>query len=301
MSILDQRGIQSSPNSGPTESVILWRRVLFAVAVALVICELEVNPARSDNCPDIKPRINENEACNPNDARTKACDTQYQAPSKRWVACYDAVSACRKEIAEKNTLIHEHNSRTYQCRASVAAEVVKRQGEVAAHSKGILQPLKQPANDPSCWAYVATMMYSWKQGQSASVNELLRKLGPSFQLIFDGKKGLGADEKAAFLSAMGLVAEPPQNYTAKGWADLIRRYGPLWVTTVEPGATFSHARIITGIFGDGSLDRTYVVVADPQDGELHTDSLRHFETVFEQLALVDMGSFGDIRPQVVHY
>src|SRR5258706_8310390 len=90
---------------------------------------------------------------------------------------------------------------------------------------------------------------------------------------------------------------------AEGWAKLIQAHGPLWVTTNEGAQNrFSiHARVLTSIVGDGTAKGSNVTVVDPADGGVHTESLDVFAKKFEDVAIIDLGQGGDLRPQVVHY
>jgi hypothetical protein len=276
-----------------------WNVILASLPTFTLIL---ANPAVASSCPDTAPRIDENAICNPGGEKTKACDASYEAPSRGWLACYRAVSDCRERVSSQNKEISAKNAMVYQCKASVASQLVKSQGVGVAHSPGIVPPIKQPST-MTCWATVAAMMYSWKQSRSTQIDELLGSLDPSYKLKFQMNEGLGAAEKADFLARMGLTAEAPQNLDAQGWAKLIKDHGPLWITTNEgSGANFSiHARIITGIFGDGSSAGSTAVIVDPADGKVHVESLKSFVQKFEDVARIDLGSTGELRPQIVHY
>ncbi|WP_258389042.1 papain-like cysteine protease family protein [Paenibacillus spongiae] len=58
------------------------------------------------------------------------------------------------------------------------------------------------------------------------------------------------------------------NYSVDGIEYLLKLYDPLWATTDEdPTANFSiHARIISGISGDGTPDGTLLRIIDPAGG-----------------------------------
>jgi Papain-like cysteine protease AvrRpt2 len=182
---------------------------------------------------------------------------------------------------------------------------------VNAKSSGTVPPLKQPLPN-ACWATVATMMYSWKNNLSTDIPTAMKAIGQTYFDIFNKDTGLDAADKPGFLIAAGLKAEAPQNYAAEGWAKLIDLHGPLWVTTNEgvlstaagPKKQFAiHARIVTAIFGDGTPAGTTMVVVDPADGKVHTETMLVFAKRFEDVARIDVGpgGDGDIRPQVVHY
>jgi hypothetical protein len=147
------------------------------------------------------------------------------------------------------------------------------------------------------------MMYSWKTSRSETIPSALSKIGNTYLDMFTRNQALSGSDKPGFLFAMGLKAEAPQSYTAQGWAELIRRYGPLWITTNEgTQKRFSfHARVMSAIFGDGSSSGTTITVYDPADGQLHTETLGAFVSKFEDVARADLSRTGDLRPQVVHY
>jgi papain like cysteine protease AvrRpt2 len=194
---------------------------------------------------------------------------------------------------------------TLKCPAgsSVCTKGALRQATlINAKAPGTIPALKQPTT-MTCWATVATMLYSWKNNSSESIPSAIGKIGSTYLNLFQRNQALSANDKPGFLLSMGLKAEAPQNYTAAGWAALISRYGPLWVTTNEgTQKNFSiHARVMSAIFGDGSPSGTTVVVYDPADGQVHTESLGTFAGKFEDVARLDLGGTGDLRPQVVHY
>jgi hypothetical protein len=165
---------------------------------------------------------------------------------------------------------------------------------------GIVPLLTQPSS-MTCWATVGTMLTSWKNNSSYDIPTALAAIGQKYVDMFNANQGLAPGDKQAFLTAMGATFEAPQNYLASGWDQLLRQYGPLWVTTAE-GAGFSiHARILTGISGDGTFDGTTLTIADPADGQLHTETVTAFAQKFEAVAIGDLGSSGELRPQVVHY
>jgi hypothetical protein len=55
------------------------------------------------------------------------------------------------------------------------------------------------------------------------------------------------------------------------------------------------------MFGDGTSDGTDIVIVDPTDGKVHIESLKEFVGKFEDAARIDLGTSGELRPQVVHY
>jgi hypothetical protein len=173
---------------------------------------------------------------------------------------------------------------------------------ISATASGIIPTIKQPSN-MTCWATAATILRSWKTNQSLSIETAIGQIGSAYLTLFRSNQGLSRVDKPGFLCAAGLHAEAPQNYTSEGWGKLIEDHGPLWVTTNDGahGGFSIHARVLTSIVGDGTAKGTTVIVVDPADGQVHTESLEVFAKKFEDVAKIDLGEGGDLRPQVVHY
>lgn len=167
---------------------------------------------------------------------------------------------------------------------------------------GIVPSIKQP-NSMACWATVATIMYSWKNKKSVEIRDVLKVSGKKYEDIFSNNSGLSAADKAAFLKSLDLKAEAPQNFTIAGWEKLLRQVGPIWVTTDEaPVGRFAiHARVLTGIKGDGTATGTVFYVVDPATGISGAETVAAFISKFEQVARDDLGVGAELRPQVVHY
>jgi hypothetical protein len=161
---------------------------------------------------------------------------------------------------------------------------------------GTVSPMSQP-NDCACWATAATMLVAWRDQSSYTIEAVCDMAGPQFRTLLCDKKCIGRTDKEAFLQRLDLREEPPANYSVQGYLDMLRAYGPLWVTTdVVAGL---HARIMTGMYGDGAPDNTYVSLIDPADGQRHQESFQHFVDNFEQVAR-DAAPDEPLFIQVVH-
>ena len=163
---------------------------------------------------------------------------------------------------------------------------------------GIVPVLRQPSG-LTCWATVTTMMVSWKQGRSLPIETALEGIGQIYLNMFSANQGLSAAEKPVFLAAAGLVAEPPQNPSMEGWEAMLRRFGPLWVTTDEAqGPRWAiHARIMTGIHGDGTPGGTTIDLIDPAGGREYSERFTTFIRKFEE----ETRTTGRMRVQIVHW
>ena len=161
--------------------------------------------------------------------------------------------------------------------------------------------LKQPTSD-TCWATAATILVSWKKG-AKTIQQTMDEAGITYGLKFKANSGLLGSEKPAFLNALGMKAEPPQNYTVSGWLQRLRMNGPLWITTNE-GSTqhFAiHARVMIAIFGDGTDLGTFVTLIDPAAGSKASETVQTLSRKFEEIAKSDLGEGAEPRSQVVHY
>ncbi|MCB0263900.1 MAG: hypothetical protein KDH98_12155, partial [Calditrichaeota bacterium] len=161
---------------------------------------------------------------------------------------------------------------------------------------GIVPIIAQPSN-LTCWATVATMMVSWKDSVSYPITDVMDSAGAIYRTKFDNNQGLLGSEKPAFLAALGLTGEAPQSYSVQGFRNLLESVGPLWATTDElPGDGFAiHARIVTGMFGDGTPENTFLRINDPAGGRQYSETFLKFMQKFEEVAA------GGLRVQIVHF
>ncbi len=163
---------------------------------------------------------------------------------------------------------------------------------------GTFRDLAQPSG-MTCWATVFTMLKSWREQQSMTIETALQTVGQRWADKFKANQGLSGSDKPTFISAAGLVAEPPQSYSMEGWENLLRNYGPIWVTTDEaPGKPWAiHARIIIGMHGDGTPAGTRFTIVDPAGGRRYTESIATFIPKYEE----EVVRTGYMRIQVVHW
>lgn len=163
---------------------------------------------------------------------------------------------------------------------------------------GAVPGIRQPSS-MSCWATVTTMMMSWRDSTSYAIAEAMDAIGAVYRTKFDNDQGLSGSDKPKFLVAAGFVAEAPMSFSVAGFRSLLEFNGPLWVTTDEdPTAGFAiHARIATGMSGDGTVDNTFLRIVDPADGGQHQESFRLFMRKFEEEAATGQ----PLRVQVVHF
>lgn len=147
-------------------------------------------------------------------------------------------------------------------------------------------PLQQTTSN-LCWATVATMMASWRDRQSRTVDGYIGSLGGPWAAKLPANEVLTPAEAPQFLATMGLQIESTQaNFTAERWESMLRDWGPIWVTadpSSAPGAQGYHAYIVVGIHGPSDGDPT-VDVIDPGIGREVQMPLSELVARYEQLA-----------------
>ena len=82
---------------------------------------------------------------------------------------------------------------------------------------GIVAPIRQPSS-MVCWATVTTMMVSWRNQQSMTIETAIGGIGATWLAKYQANQGLSASEKPVVLTAAGLNDEPPASYPPEQWA-----------------------------------------------------------------------------------
>lgn len=188
-------------------------------------------------------------------------------------------------------------------------------------------PVLQQENSNACWATVVTMLVSWKDQKQYSVEDVLRKAGKDYSDLFDREKGLSACGKKDcpspsvedLLKNLGLTAEAPQSFTEEGWLELLKNYGPLWITSQveikkeDKVVLASHARILFGMRKDEKKN-VFMKVIDPLNGTSGEVKFEDFVREYESSAFGEVKIFENrvdengkpdqsitFQPQVIHF
>lgn len=173
-------------------------------------------------------------------------------------------------------------------------------GAIDASIDGFVTPLRQ-RNFMTCWATVYTMLHNWRFPTPTTVEGAIASVGSRWSAVLaqGDTRGLLAPEKVDFIADTGLVALAPQNPTIERWAQMLRDYGPLWVTTDEdPPNLMIHARVLLSMKGDGTADGTTLRLINPGTGGVDTESFAAFLRKFEAEAA---NPEGVLRIQIVHW
>jgi hypothetical protein len=151
-------------------------------------------------------------------------------------------------------------------------------------------PIKQTSS-MTCWAAVGTMMASWHANASLTQLAMLDSLGGSWRAKYDADQGLSTAELRGFTAALHLREEGPASYSIEGLARLLGSAGPLWIVADDSLSDnkIVHARIVTAITGDGTIDGTTVTMVDPIPGATVTEVFSRFAQRFESPEAVEFG------------
>jgi len=141
------------------------------------------------------------------------------------------------------------------------------------------------------------MMVSWKRQMSIGIRDAVAAVGPAYAQTFDDNRTLMPNEIPGFMRTAGLTMEPMMNLPLDEWVRLMRRHGLLWVGTLNSDSSGRHARIIEGVYGDGSAERSHFKIIDPDRGRRYNETFRAFVRKYE-------GAFtfaNDVYYQIRHY
>ena len=167
--------------------------------------------------------------------------------------------------------------------------------------EGTVPLVLQAPKTKGCWAAALTMLKTFQAKQPMTIEAVLEPGGQFYVDKFNNDTGLLPNEVTAFMTAYSLRDAAVGVITAQALAKQIAERGPLWVIADEDStATFSiHARVVTGIRGDGTPQGTRVLFNDPSSSEPGEESLQSFISKLEQLASGIVNTFGGFAPQIV--
>ena len=158
---------------------------------------------------------------------------------------------------------------------------------------GYIPVMAQPST-MTCWATAAAVLLSWQNQASYSPEQAAAMAGSNYSQKFRSNQGLNSNEASRFLSAVGLRKQPLQGYTIRKFTALLQSKGPLLTTTRELAGL--HARIVIGIYGDGTPNGTNLKVIDPAGGRQYTERFSDFMRKYDR-AQAETG----FAVQIVHF
>jgi hypothetical protein len=152
-------------------------------------------------------------------------------------------------------------------------------------------PLVQQLTGMSCWAAAAAMIVGWRDCidiEAADVAQGARNMAAY-------RDGLEPRDVEGFARAWGLEIAYLRELSVPSLRRLLEAYGPLWVGEASPGL---HVIVVAGMYGNGTVDGSFVRIADPWPvgrGERYTITFREFCE-----NLVTAASLAGGHPQVLH-
>ncbi|QDK80433.1 hypothetical protein EXU85_18210 [Spirosoma sp. KCTC 42546] len=163
---------------------------------------------------------------------------------------------------------------------------------------GEMPKIAQPS-DSTCWAAVGTMMVSWRDQVSYSIETAIDNLGSDFRYLFDNNLSLMPDRNEDFATATGMKFNWPRCETPESILQLLQNYGPLLVIDDETPDSINflrHARIIIGIDGESTPSKIYLSIINPDGGFTQDELFETFTAKYESLA--DDSRY---KVQMMHY
>ena len=158
---------------------------------------------------------------------------------------------------------------------------------------GYIPAMAQPSTQ-TCWATAAAILLSWRNQASYGPQQAAAMAGQQYLRRFQSNQGLPGEEKSKFLSSVGLRSQPLRGYTVQGFTALLQSRGALWTTTSELAGI--HARIVTGIYGNGTPNGTSLRGIDPATGRQFTERFSDFMRKYDR-AQAETG----FAVQIVHF
>lgn len=214
----------------------------------------------------------------------------------------DAVDNLLKGEGKKTLNVSSASGNTSQ-QAKVEIDKSPRSTKPVIHQmvEGTVPLVLQSPKTKGCWAAALTMLKSWEAKQSMTIETALAPGGQTYVDKFNTDTGLLPNEVSAFMQAYKLRDASIGALTASGLVKQIAERGPLWVIADEDSTTsFSiHARVITGITGDGTPQGTKIFFHDPTSSQPGEESLQTFISKLEQLAQGISNTFGGFAPQIL--
>jgi hypothetical protein len=133
---------------------------------------------------------------------------------------------------------------------------------------GNVEPRAQPAPN-AAWAAAATMLVNWREHADHPVSSVMGAVG----------QPTGTPEA---LARLRLSQEPPIFRGVDAYRDLLRKFGPIWVTS----ANGTGGDVMTGAHGDGTPAGTELWLIDPASGARHHEKFAAFAQAYPRSIVV---------------
>jgi hypothetical protein len=117
-------------------------------------------------------------------------------------------------------------------------------------------PMVPQLTGMSCWAAAAAMIVGWRDRVVVSPEEVASGSGRWGAY----EEGLLPADVETLARTWELSVEPARDWNVESLRERLEEVGPLWLGEASPGL---HSIVVTGIYGDGSPDGTFVRINDP--------------------------------------
>ncbi len=137
-------------------------------------------------------------------------------------------------------------------------------------------PLVPQLTGMSCWAAAAAMLVGWRECIHTRPDEIAH--GSGFWEAY--RDGLDPDSIGTLSKTWRLHPVNHFDISVANLRHVLANNGPLWVGEASPGL---HSIVITGIYGDGSEENSFVRINDPWPiggGERYSKSVKEFKRDF---------------------
>ncbi len=168
------------------------------------------------------------------------------------------------------------------CKGLMVADITAKEKDVQIFYP--VTPIRQPKTN-ACWAAALTMLYSFKNNMSISIEDLIKQYNHSaynYTKIFNDNNGISSSAEEKLYQLAKLTVLKQQNPQISLWHSLLKNYGPLSVTVdAEPPLGTTHALVLNGIEGDLTPNGTIILYIDPADGKQHSIKFPDFLNLYE--------------------
>ena len=178
---------------------------------------------------------------------------------------------------------------------------------LTSFAKHDVEPLKQ-STAMGCWATVFAMIRSWRDKRKWTVADAVSSLGSDYAGYYARDEGLPGGLESQFVVNAGMVAEPPASYPLSTFISMLRKFGPLWITTGD--GLNAHAFLLVGIYGKSmeekpeSYQDAVFELIEPKEGYFtYLSALEFLEKFENEAAAVVAGGSDDLelRWQILHW
>ncbi len=146
----------------------------------------------------------------------------------------------------------------------------------------------QPSN-MTCWAAAGTMLRSARDRKSYPIQVVMGFAdagdpGYGYLAKFNANQGLPPGDTGRYTRSLGLDVAPPMSFTVQGWRTMMQNNGALGVVGLTP---FLHIRVVSELFGDGSVFGTFFKVRDPGMATPYEELFINFANKYEDAANIN--------------